>query len=1143
MLQQLPVGWAGRLVLLRLARRWRSLLTAILGVLLVAMIGASIPLYTAAIAQVGLIQRLEQEPPKDAHLFAWFSLPATKLPDLDARWTAYSTAIQEQARQAFSSNFPGWVTQIAGLGETTPMQVVQRGEDLNARMRVAYYDHWETTTRLLEGAWPAEPAGAGVDLEAALSLRAADLLDLRVNDEIILDQRGYQSSLPLRVRITGIISEADRDAPFTKAQNLLRIASSSQGALETNLLTTRASFLRIASRYVPETNTMFGWWVFFNHETLPFSGVSKATASVNDFQKRLLAVHGSPDAPAVKVATQSQLATILRDYASEVTVLNAPFGLLLLQIGVLALFFLVVMSALVRREERREVAMFQSRGATRWQVLVLDGLEGLVICGLMAAIAPFLARWLLGWIVPFLTRIDHLPLTLGFTVFAYSGVAACVSCAMLLATVYPILCLPLTMAGGTATRSERQLWWQRYYLDTVLMVVGLAGLWRLIIKGSPLTITRLGEIEADPLLLLAPALFFVAVGSILLRVFPAFSEWVAVYSSRQKRLEGALAAWQVSREPIQYGRITFLLTLAVGIGWLATNFHATLLRNQRDRASYAVGADIRIEEQDMALKASRVRPPDFYLHLLGVETVTQSSRFSIPNISGQQGNSTAGELLAIDSGTFEDVAYWRGDLGVLKLPSSPALERIQPGRALPSVPARIGVWVRLDSPALDDMRQPVISDSGETVFEPDPDQLLRVMTLWLRLRDSTGVLLHVPLESTRLPEIGDSHFGWTYMEGDLGTLPEIAQGELRLEAVYWRNIWNWEFTHSYTYRLYLSDLKLIHPDATSVALDWFTGSDRWDLLYDFGAAIEGSTEVMPAPDWPGLLSRRIGWTQDGDRSTMGLVLNYPESDAILAIVSQQFVELTGLLPGTTFQVGTIEGSRPWFKLIDSISYFPTLYPDRRPFLVVDQEALLYALNRRPSAAVYPSETWLRLAPDTPTEPLLETLGKRTSRTAVTQVLTVEQAIETLDTNPLLAGLIGLLYLAFGVALAFSSISLLTYAALTAQQRRTQFGVLRALGLSASHLVTSLALEQLIVMAVGVLLGALLGAAMSARVLPTLAFGVTGESVTPPFIVQVEITPLVQYGIVLTAVLALTFGSSVVLVRRLSLAKLLRFGEE
>jgi hypothetical protein len=87
------------------------------------------------------------------------------------------------------------------------------------------------------------------------------------------------------------------------------------------------------------------------------------------------------------------------------------------------------------------------------------------------------------------------------------------------------------------------------------------------------------------------------------------------------------------------------------------------------------------------------------------------------------------------------------------------------------------------------------------------------------------------------------------------------------------------------------------------------------------------------------------------------------------------------------------------------------------------------------------------------------------------------------------------------------------------------------------------LEQVMVMVVGLSLGALLGSVMSERVLPTLAFGTSGETITPPFEIQVEVRALLQYGAFLLVVLAVTFAASLILVRRLSLAELLRFGEE
>ena len=72
---------------------------------------------------------------------------------------------------------------------------------------------------------------------------------------------------------------------------------------------------------------------------------------------------------------------------------------------------------------------------------------------------------------------------------------------------------------------------------------------------------------------------------------------------------------------------------------------------------------------------------------------------------------------------------------------------------------------------------------------------------------------------------------------------------------------------------------------------------------------------------------------------------------------------------------------------------------------------------------------------------------------------------------MLAGLSGLLYLAFCISLTLTVISLLTYTALTALQRRAQYGVLRALGLSKERLVISIALEQVILLVTGTLLGA------------------------------------------------------------------------
>ena len=635
-IRRLPVGWIVRFVLLRLLWRWPSILVTVLSVGLVTVIGATIPLYTASIAQVGMQQRLEQQAARDTQINAHISMSAAEAGNLLAVWSEYDAALRQHVDQTLGAAVPNWVTQTLTLAETTPMQAVYEGEDLPARLRVAYYENWEQTTYLLDGTWPGDPTSPDINLEAAIGQEAADQLALRPGDELVLDQRGWESSIPLRVRITAIVSQPA--STVTEAQKMLRVTPSRTGGIESNLLTTRQGLLRVATDYVPDTGTTFGWWVFFDHGALSYARRAEAIRSVEEFHQRLLAQFSG-----MNVMFESRFVPVLEQYEFEVALLNVPFGLLLLQIGALALFFLIVTAALVRRSARSEIAMIRSRGAPHWWLLVLDGLEALIICTVAAVAAPFLARLLLEWIVPLLTWIKHLDLALDATPFIYAGAAAAVSWLALMATLIPLLRGPLLLAGGSMLRGERETWWQRYYLDVVLLVVGAAALWRLINTRSPFATTQRGAVEADPLLLLAPILMFIAVGSLLLRLFPSITSLLAKFASRGRQLIAALATWHISREPAHYGKITFLITLAIGIGWLATSFQATLRRSQYDQAAYATGADVRFEERDTTTKIRRVRPPDTYLQIPGVKAVTQTTRYYVPNAVQEDRQSLSGE--------------------------------------------------------------------------------------------------------------------------------------------------------------------------------------------------------------------------------------------------------------------------------------------------------------------------------------------------------------------------------------------------------------------------------------------------------------------------------------------------------------------
>ncbi len=1213
-----PVRFAVHLAVARLITQWRSLLTIIAGTILAASIGALVPLYTTAVAQVGMTQRLDQQAARDVHVSTGISLKASAWTEGVEQKAAVSTTIMESLVDRDLSVIENWVDYIPVYYETEGMGIaLPATEDVESqplygvRTRLGYYDGWQDKVRLVSGRMPQDtPANEADDIEIVVGLNVANevnlddrgtTITLEPDTILILSQRissdggagGHPTSLPIQVRIVGVVTPLDPEDPYWLEPSPLRLtdrrSGSGQWRYEFNFLTTKTSVFKASTEFIPDTPTRINWRVLFAHDNLPFARVDAAVDALNLFERDMYYTFkeslepDEADSPLNRatpdlqfnyytqlVPHQQRKIGLLAEYAKEVDLLDAPFGLLLLQVGALVLFFLMVTAALVRRGERREIAMLQSRGAWDSQIILLRGIEALLICVIAVVVAPFLAQQLLTLLGPYVANTDDFPLPMTGRVFLFAGLAAGVTFLALIFTLRPVLKLPLVTAGGAASRSGSQHWWQKYYLDAMLALVGLGALWLLVRRGSPLADVNLGGRQADPLMLMAPALLFLALGSLALRFFPIFASLASRASASGRGLLNAMATWQLSREPVHYGRITFLLALAIGIGWFATTFRATLTNSHIDQAKYKVGTDVRFVERDTQLNVNRARTDDYYLAQDGIEAASTGFRLPNSNLSSSVQGDLRGTLLAINPDTFGPTLYWRDDLGLVYTPRAPGdtPNLPVPGEELPGVPARIGMWVRLDVPWF-------TTDAGEEVFQNDLVRLMQRTKLSVRLLDAAGAWIVVPFEAVDVeylrvgddePGLGSRAYvtsGWVYQEADLSALAYAPVGPVRLVSFFWE--YNSPNTRGEAgMRLTLAEMRLIDAGGTETPLNPFT-SGTWEFMYDRGATVSNSL-IRPALNTGELHTEGvyIRWAQDAQRSTIGMNLNYPEWGPIDAVISRRVYEENGLSVGadaSPFRLIDIGRMQVQFRAVQVTDYYPSLY-DRVPdvdvlggdkgdsFMIVDVRELLYVINRRPSATYYPSEVWMRFDDsidshdeDEVAARLQQLDDSESSGVVIVSSATMANELSKLRTNPLGLGLLGLMYLAFIMALALSVVGLLTYAGLTAQSRRTEFGVLRALGLSSLRVVGALALEQLFVMVMGILLGAGLGWVLSSQVVPTLALGATGEAVVPPFIMQVETTRLLEYGLMMFVVMLLVLSSSLLLVRQLSLARTLRLGEE
>ena len=99
----------------------------------------------------------------------------------------------------------------------------------------------------------------------------------------------------------------------------------------------------------------------------------------------------------------------------------------------------------------------------------------------------------------------------------------------------------------------------------------------------------------DPVLALAPALALAGGTVVTLRLLPAAARGGDRLAARGRRLTGALAGWQFSRQPLRQGGAALLLVMAVATGTLALAQHQSWTRSASDQAAYKAGADVRVD--------------------------------------------------------------------------------------------------------------------------------------------------------------------------------------------------------------------------------------------------------------------------------------------------------------------------------------------------------------------------------------------------------------------------------------------------------------------------------------------------------------------------------------------------------------------
>jgi putative ABC transport system permease protein len=454
-----------------------------------------------------------------------------------------------------------------------------------------FIDGIEDHITILEGNFPAvADSSANSVVEVLITEDMATELGLQVGETYIsfnkqvIDEVEYTTQIP--IRIAGVWRMSDPTDPFWFYQ---------PSAFETLLLVPQETFLGRIDPYLEKSVYLAIWYLVMDGSEVHAADALPLLSRITLLEQKTAAL-----LPGVMLDISPKQA--LQDYyqaSSQLTILLYIFAVPIL---VLILTFINLVVGLAVGRKHNEIAVLRSRGATVMQVIGIALVEGLLLGGVALALGLPLAeiiaevigrtRSFLDFSSPVELRVSVTETTLKVGLIAV-GVAII---AQVLPTIGAARHTIVTYKQERA-RSLRPPWWQRAWLDVLLLLPAVYGAYLLRRQGSVVLPGEDGTILnndpfQNPLLFLVPALGIFALTLFFIRILPLLMSMLAWIFARMGGVGILLATRQLARSPGLYTTPMLLLVLTLSLSAFTASLARTLDYHLYDQTYYQVGADI-----------------------------------------------------------------------------------------------------------------------------------------------------------------------------------------------------------------------------------------------------------------------------------------------------------------------------------------------------------------------------------------------------------------------------------------------------------------------------------------------------------------------------------------------------------------------
>ena len=544
------------------------------------------------------------------------------------------------------------------------------GDDDLGYAKFATTTEFEAHIALAEGTLPLVAQNASEPIEVLISHTFAAERGWQVGEQYLMLNLGRAAEAPnFIVQIAGIWQPQDATDPYWFY---------GPTAFDDLFLVPESTFATVIAPVLGDEVNFALWYLVMDGSGVGTDQIDRLVAGAAQVEQKVDVL--LPEASSFIAPTNN-----LHFYRRAV----AELSLLLFSINVptiwMALAFIGLVAGLAVSQQRNEIAVIRSRGGTPLQVIGMAIVEG-VLLGLMALVLGTIAAlWLtqlLGQARSFLDFSGETAVRLNLTRQAINAGVLAIALALIARVIPTIVASRHTIITykQEQARALSSPWWQRSWLDLILVTLASYGFYVLRQQGS-LTLTNQNS-NADPfqnpLLLLLPALTIFAFTLLFLRLLPRVMQILGRLIARTNSVSFLQAVRYLARAPRYYTTPLSLLILTIGLAVFTASLARTLDLQLYDQSFYKIGADVSLvtippspvgfsPQANSEELLFTFLPVTAYEQLPAIKNAARVGRY---DLQGQiDGRRVSGHFIGVDPTQFHKVAYWRWDFSTYRFGS------------------------------------------------------------------------------------------------------------------------------------------------------------------------------------------------------------------------------------------------------------------------------------------------------------------------------------------------------------------------------------------------------------------------------------------------------------------------------------------